>query len=233
MSGTLAEGRGDLGVRLAPAAVAVGEVSHSEDAGQQRDGLAGASPLDQHGCHVADQVGIDRVIAGLVADGLAVARPLTAVIAESRDARSTPNTSPAAAAACCTAAQVAPAGRAVVREMISVANEIAESGFDPQGRNAGDLLDEAESKVFKIAESRSSASEGPQPLKAVLEKTVDKIEELFRKPHNGVTGVSSGYSDLDKMTSGFQPSDLIIVAARPSMGKTTFLKIITFAETPP
>ena len=112
--------------------------------------------------------------------------------------------------------------RAVVREMISVANDIAESGFDPQGRNAGDLLDEAESKVFKIAESRSSASEGPQPLKVVLEKTVDKIEELFRKPHNGVTGVSSGYSDLDKMTSGFQPSDLIIVAARPSMGKTTF-----------
>ncbi|MGL4206081.1 MAG: replicative DNA helicase [Aeromonadaceae bacterium] len=112
--------------------------------------------------------------------------------------------------------------RAVVREMISVANDIAESGFDPQGRNAADLLDEAESKVFKIAESRSSSSEGPQSLKVVLEKTVDKIEELFRKPHNGVTGVSSGYSDLDKMTSGFQPSDLIIVAARPSMGKTTF-----------
>ena len=112
--------------------------------------------------------------------------------------------------------------RAVVREMISVANDIAESGFDPQGRNAADLLDEAESKVFKIAESRSSASDGPQSLKVVLEKTVDKIEELFRKPHNGVTGVSSGYSDLDKMTSGFQSSDLIIVAARPSMGKTTF-----------
>ena len=112
--------------------------------------------------------------------------------------------------------------RAVVREMISVANDIVESGFDPQGRNAGELLDEAESKVFKIAASRSSASDGPQPLKVVLEKTVDKIEELFRKPHNGVTGVSSGYSDLDKMTSGFQPSDLIIVAARPSMGKTTF-----------
>ncbi len=112
--------------------------------------------------------------------------------------------------------------RAVVREMISVANDIAESGFDPQGRNAADLLDEAESKVFKIAESRSSSSDGPQSLKVVLEKTVDKIEELFRKPHNGVTGVSSGYSDLDKMTSGFQPSDLIIVAARPSMGKTTF-----------
>ena len=112
--------------------------------------------------------------------------------------------------------------RAVVREMISVANEIAESGFDPQGRNAGDLLDLAETKVFKIAEQRTSDTEGPQSLKTVLEKTVDKIEELFRTPHNGVTGVSSGYTDLDKMTAGFQRSDLIIVAARPSMGKTTF-----------
>ena len=112
--------------------------------------------------------------------------------------------------------------RAVVREMISVAHEIAEAGFDPQGRNASDLLDLAESKVFKIAEQRASESEGPQSLRVVLEKTVDKIEELFRQPHNGVTGVSSGYADLDKMTAGFQSSDLIIVAARPSMGKTTF-----------
>ncbi|MCD8548042.1 MAG: replicative DNA helicase [Aeromonadaceae bacterium] len=112
--------------------------------------------------------------------------------------------------------------RAVVREMISVAHEIAEAGFDPQGRNAADLLDLAESKVFKIAEQRANESEGPQSLRVVLEKTVDKIEELFRQPHNGVTGVSSGYTDLDKMTAGFQSSDLIIVAARPSMGKTTF-----------
>lgn len=112
--------------------------------------------------------------------------------------------------------------RAVVREMISVAHEIAEAGFDPQGRNSADLLDLAESKVFKIAEQRANESEGPQSLRVVLEKTVDKIEELFRQPHNGVTGVSSGYTDLDKMTAGFQSSDLIIVAARPSMGKTTF-----------
>jgi len=112
--------------------------------------------------------------------------------------------------------------RAVVREMISVAHEIAEAGFDPQGRSAADLLDLAESKVFKIAEQRANESEGPQSLRVVLEKTVDKIEELFRQPHNGVTGVSSGYTDLDKMTAGFQSSDLIIVAARPSMGKTTF-----------
>ncbi|GHA05289.1 replicative DNA helicase [Oceanisphaera arctica] len=112
--------------------------------------------------------------------------------------------------------------RAVVREMISVANEIAEAGFDPQGRNSTALLDLAETKVFKIAESRTNANEGPQPLRVLLEKTIDRIEELYKNPHQGITGVSSGYSDLDKKTAGFQSSDLIIVAARPSMGKTTF-----------
>jgi len=112
--------------------------------------------------------------------------------------------------------------RAVVRELIGVANEIAEAGFDPQGRPSSELLDLAESKVFKIAEARTSANEGPVSLKSILEETVDKIEELYKSPNDGVTGVSSGYPDLDKMTAGFQPSDLIIVAARPSMGKTTF-----------
>ncbi|MDP5292219.1 replicative DNA helicase [Oceanimonas sp. CHS3-5] len=112
--------------------------------------------------------------------------------------------------------------RAVVREMIAVANEIAEAGFDPQGRNSSDLLDLAESRVFKIAESRTSANEGPQPLRNLLEKTIDRIEDLFKNPHQGITGVSTGYNDLDKKTAGLQSSDLIIVAARPSMGKTTF-----------
>ncbi|MBY5993748.1 replicative DNA helicase [Ferrimonas balearica] len=112
--------------------------------------------------------------------------------------------------------------RAVVREMIKVANEIADAGFNPDGRDSSQLLDLAESKVFQIAEKRTNANEGPEDIKTVLSKTVDKIEQLFNNPHNGVTGVSTGYSDLDKMTAGLQPSDLVIVAARPSMGKTTF-----------
>jgi replicative DNA helicase len=112
--------------------------------------------------------------------------------------------------------------RAVVREMIGVANEIAEAGFNPEGRTSHDLLDFAESKVFKIAEQRTKSSDGPQSIHNILEKTVDKIEELYQSPQDGVTGVSTGYTDLDKMTTGLQPSDLIIVAARPSMGKTTF-----------
>ncbi|POS56673.1 replicative DNA helicase [Escherichia coli] len=112
--------------------------------------------------------------------------------------------------------------RAVVREMISVANEIAEAGFDPQGRTSEDLLDLAESRVFKIAESRANKDEGPKNIADVLDATVARIEQLFHQPHDGVTGVNTGYDDLNKKTAGLQPSDLIIVAARPSMGKTTF-----------
>lgn len=113
--------------------------------------------------------------------------------------------------------------RAILREMIGAANEIAESGYDTQGRSSAELLDLAESKVFKIAEKRVSSSEGPQGINQILERTVGKIEQLSKlKNNNGVTGVSTGFTDLDQMTAGLQPSDLVIVAARPSMGKTTF-----------
>ncbi|MFM2483101.1 replicative DNA helicase [Celerinatantimonas sp. YJH-8] len=113
--------------------------------------------------------------------------------------------------------------RAVTRELISVAHEIAEAGYEPQGRKSSDLLDFAESKVFHIAEARSNNDEGPQGVKMLLSQTLDRIEELYKNPsEGGVTGVSTGFTDLDKMTTGLQPSDLVIVAARPSMGKTTF-----------
>lgn len=112
--------------------------------------------------------------------------------------------------------------RAVVREMIAVANEIADAGYDPQGRSSEDLLDLAESRVFQIAENRARKDEGPKSIERILEDTVTRIEQLYQRPHDGVTGVSSGYRDLDKKTAGFQKSDLVIVAARPSMGKTTF-----------
>lgn len=112
--------------------------------------------------------------------------------------------------------------RAVVREMIAVAHEIADAGYDPQGRSSEDLLDLAESRVFQIAEDRASKDEGPKSIDRILEDTVVRIEQLYQKPHDGITGVSGGYLDLDKKTAGLQKSDLIIVAARPSMGKTTF-----------
>jgi replicative DNA helicase len=84
-------------------------------------------------------------------------------------------------------------------------------------------LDEAEREVFAIAEKRSSSTEGPQNVLSVLESTIARIETLGKlENHNGVTGVTTGFVELDKKTAGLQPSDLIIVAARPSMGKTTF-----------
>ena len=112
--------------------------------------------------------------------------------------------------------------RAVVREMIAVANQIADAGYDPQGRSSEDLLDFAESNVFKIAEQRANKDDGPKNIEQILEATVSRIESLFQTPHDGVTGVDTGYQDLNKKTAGLQRSDLIIVAARPSMGKTTF-----------
>lgn len=111
--------------------------------------------------------------------------------------------------------------RAVTRELIGVANDIAETSFNPEGRTAAEILDLAESKVFEIAEKRTTKNEGPQDLKKVLGTTLDRLEAL-NKAGKEITGVSTGFTDLDKKTSGLQRSDLIIVAARPSMGKTTF-----------
>lgn len=112
--------------------------------------------------------------------------------------------------------------RAVIREMISAANKIADAGYNPQGRTSEELLDLAESKIFKIAENRTNKNEGPKGIQEILSETVEKIEKLYKKPNNGITGISTGYQDLDKKTAGLQNSDLIIIAARPSMGKTTF-----------
>ncbi|WMY96874.1 MAG: replicative DNA helicase [Arsenophonus sp.] len=112
--------------------------------------------------------------------------------------------------------------RAVVREMIAVANEISDAGYNSQGKSSEELLDLAESLVFQIAESRANKNDGPKGIEKILSETVKKIEQLYQQPHDGVTGISTGYQDLDKKTAGLQNSDLIIVAARPSMGKTTF-----------
>lgn len=112
--------------------------------------------------------------------------------------------------------------RAVIREMIKVANEITEAGYNPEGRTSDELLDLAESRIFQIAEQRGNKSGGPENISSILDRTVTKIEALFQRPHDGVTGVDTGYVDVNKKTAGLQPSDLIIIAARPSMGKTTF-----------
>ncbi len=111
--------------------------------------------------------------------------------------------------------------KSVQRQLIAVATEIADSAYNPVGRPVAELLDVAESKVFAIGE-QTGGDGGPESVKSVLVRTVEKIDALY---HSGdaITGVPTGLSDLDEMTSGLQPSDLVIVAGRPSMGKTTLV----------
>lgn len=110
--------------------------------------------------------------------------------------------------------------RSVLRQLIGVATEITETAFMPSGRTSTELLDEAERKVFQIAE-QGTRGNGPARISDLLAKAVDRIDTLFHSDE-GITGLSTGYNDLDEMTSGLQQSDLVIVAGRPSMGKTTF-----------
>ncbi|MBQ0754576.1 MAG: replicative DNA helicase [Gammaproteobacteria bacterium] len=110
--------------------------------------------------------------------------------------------------------------RSVLRQLISVSNKVAGRAFNPEGAHSTEILDDAESSIFKIAEQMQKGS-GPQAIKNVLVRTVEKIEELY-KSKSSLTGLSSGFDELDKLTAGLQPSDMIVVAARPSMGKTTF-----------
>ncbi|MDO4627108.1 MAG: replicative DNA helicase [Pasteurellaceae bacterium] len=113
--------------------------------------------------------------------------------------------------------------KAILRELISVSNNIAQRAYLPKEKNIKQILDDSEREIFQIAEKRTKSNEGPENVLSVLERTINKIELLSNSnDHGGITGVTTGFIDLDKKTSGLQPSDLIIVAARPSMGKTTF-----------
>ena len=111
--------------------------------------------------------------------------------------------------------------RATVRGLISVAHEIADSGFNPGGRTSEELINEAEAKVFRISDDRPNVG-GPESVRPLLTKAVERIDLLYQTK-GALTGVSTGFRDLDEITSGLQASDLIIVAGRPSMGKTAFM----------
>ncbi len=108
--------------------------------------------------------------------------------------------------------------RSVLRQLIAAAGDIASSAFNVQGRSIVELLDEAERKVFSISEQGARGS-GPVNIKEILTKTMDRIDTLFHS-HASITGVPTGYHEFDNMTSGLQQSDLMIIAGRPSMGKT-------------
>ena len=111
--------------------------------------------------------------------------------------------------------------RSILRQLAATAGEIADSAFNPLGRNARMVLDEAEAKVLHIAEQGARGQRTFQELKHLLVSAVDRIETLYNRDNpSDVTGVATGFADLDRETAGLQPGDLVIVAGRPSMGKT-------------
>lgn len=110
--------------------------------------------------------------------------------------------------------------RAILRELITVGTQITESAFNPQQRTSDEILDEAEKKVFDIAE-RGLRGAGPENIRMIVSRAIDNIEKRFQQD-SFITGIATGFTDVDKLTTGMQAGDLIIVAGRPSMGKTTF-----------
>ncbi|MEM9256495.1 MAG: replicative DNA helicase [Pseudomonadota bacterium] len=110
--------------------------------------------------------------------------------------------------------------RASLRRLIETAQDIAESGFNPEGRSSLELINEAERAIMQISEEGPKAG-GPQAVNPLLHGALERIEELFNSGGD-ITGLSTGFIELDRMTSGLQNSDLVIVAGRPSMGKTSF-----------
>jgi replicative DNA helicase len=111
--------------------------------------------------------------------------------------------------------------RSVMRQLISVANGISNSAYQPEGRTSAELLEEAEQRVFEIADKGARGRTGYIGIKHLLTKAVDTIDKLFQLD-SPITGVPTGFTDFDEQTAGLQKSDLVIVAGRPSMGKTTF-----------
>jgi replicative DNA helicase len=113
--------------------------------------------------------------------------------------------------------------RAVLRKLVMVGDDIAANALNPAGRDVKQLLDEAEQKVFEIAEQGARSTQGFLPIQPLLGQVVDRIQELYDQDNpSDITGLPTGFVDLDKMTSGLQPGDMIVIAGRPSMGKTAF-----------
>jgi len=106
-----------------------------------------------------------------------------------------------------------------LRALISVGNEIAGSAFVDDGRKAAEILEEAEKAVFEIADKGARGKKGFASLKDILPAVVDRIDTLHQSDGD-ITGVSTGYTEFDTMTAGLQPGDFVVVAGRPSMGKT-------------
>ncbi len=111
--------------------------------------------------------------------------------------------------------------RSILRKLVTASDEIATSAFNPSGKSADKIVDEAESKIFKIGEEGSRMKQGFQAMDSLVVDLLDRVQEMADNPSD-VTGVPTGFIDLDRMTSGLQAGDMVVLAARPSMGKTAF-----------
>ncbi|NIC41885.1 replicative DNA helicase [Aquabacterium sp. A08] len=111
--------------------------------------------------------------------------------------------------------------RAILRKLITVSDEIATNAFNPKGKAVANILDEAEQKIFNIGEEGSRMKQGFQSMDSLVVDLLDRVQEMADNP-NDITGVPTGFIDLDRMTAGLQAGDLVVLAARPSMGKTAF-----------
>jgi replicative DNA helicase len=111
--------------------------------------------------------------------------------------------------------------RGILRKLVSASDEISTTAFNPQGKPVDKILDEAEQKIFNIGEEGSRMKQGFQGMDTLVIDLMDRVQEMADNP-NDITGVPTGFYDLDRMTSGFQAGDMIVLAARPSMGKTAF-----------
>lgn len=113
--------------------------------------------------------------------------------------------------------------RSILRQLITVSDEISANAFQTRGKDVKQILDEAETRIFAIAEESSRETQGFQSINHLLSGVAERIEELYNSESDSeITGIPTGFIDLDRMTSGLQPGDLVIVAGRPSMGKTAF-----------
>ncbi|MFM9879579.1 MAG: DnaB-like helicase N-terminal domain-containing protein, partial [Burkholderiaceae bacterium] len=104
--------------------------------------------------------------------------------------------------------------RAILRRLVTVSDEIATRAFNTQGKPVPQILDEAEQKIFQIGEQSARNKQGFQAMDSLVVQLLDRVQEMADNP-NDITGVPTGFYDLDRMTSGFQPGDLVVLAARP------------------
>jgi replicative DNA helicase len=109
--------------------------------------------------------------------------------------------------------------RSILRKLVTASDEIATTAFNPKGRPVSQIVDESEQKIFNIGEQGKRNKQGFQAMDTLVVNLLDRVQEMADNP-NDVTGVRTGFYDLDRMTAGLQAGDLIVLAARPSMGKT-------------